>query len=185
MRHQIRYGLLQPFLTGSIFSDGLGRTCGEEIIPDGIPFPLEVAGLGGNGNHHVLIRNHDAQLPSRSVTAKRIVGAPPELKAIALSAIDSNLGMRFLLIRHLLACCLFHPCLCDQLLAIPLALLEVELTELGDVFRTKLQAVATEGITLRAAVPLRILNLKGSNNRGFRYSSVVCRVTLVMIAESV
>ncbi len=146
---------------------------------------MEVAGLGRDGDHHVLIRNHDAQLAAGPVAAKRIVSAAPELKAVALLPIDADLGVGFLLVRHLLGRGLFDPCLRDQLFAIPFAFLQIKLTELGDVFRAKLEAIAAERIAFGAAVPSGFSIPSGSNNRGFRNSSVVWPVTLVTMAESV
>src|ERR1035437_3036748 len=136
--------LLELFLSGGIRRQRLGLKRRIEFIPDGIHFTLEVAGIGRDGNHRILVAYHGAELATGTVTAKRIMGATPELKAISLLPINGDLGVGILVIRDLLARGLFDPFFRDQLLALPLSLLQIKLAELRDVFRAKLKAIAAE-----------------------------------------
>jgi hypothetical protein len=165
--------LLHFFLPGGIFRQRLVCKRREEVIPDGVHLALEVAGVGGVNNHRVLVGNDDAELATRAVAAKGIVGAAPELEAVTLLPVDADFGMRFLIVGNLLAGCLFNPFLRNQLLAVPLSFLQVELAKFGDVFGADSALVAHSGLSIPS----------GSNNRGVSNSFEVWPVTLVTMAE--
>lgn len=61
---------------------------------------------GRHGNHHILIGHHDAELTARTIAAKGIMGATPELKTIALLAIASPTTVALkLLLTEFSTCC--------------------------------------------------------------------------------
>lgn len=74
--------LLQLVLTGGIRREGLVFDRGKKMFPDGVQFALHVAGVRGDGDHHVLIRHDHAELTARAVATIGVVAASPELKAI-------------------------------------------------------------------------------------------------------
>src|SRR5712671_37309 len=59
MGFQICNCLLQLFLSFGISRQRLGLEGRIQTIPDGIHLALEVAGVGSDGEHRVLVRNHD------------------------------------------------------------------------------------------------------------------------------
>ena len=84
MSFQVSDLLLQLFLSSGIITQRLGLEGWIQFIPDGIHLALEVAGVGGDGDHGIFVRNHDAELAVGAVTAKSFMRAAPELKAITL-----------------------------------------------------------------------------------------------------
>src|SRR5262249_7176311 len=106
------------------------------------------------GHDGVLIRHHDAELAERAVSPVAVISTSPELIAVALipialgiAAVGDLLGSRHL-----------NPVARHQLLAVPLAALQVQLSELGNVFRPTPQTVPAERDPLRARSPSGIFN---------------------------
>src|SRR6266446_840323 len=85
--------LLQRRLSCGIIRQRLGLKGRIEFVPDGIHLALEVAGVRRNGDDRIFIGNHDAELAVGAVSAKGIMRATPELKAITLHPIYANFGV--------------------------------------------------------------------------------------------
>ncbi len=89
MRHQIRNGLLQLFLSGDIGGDRIGSEDGEQVIPDGVQLVLKSVRVGSDCDHGILLGNHHAEPPGAAVAAKGPLGksfARPQGKRPASSA---------------------------------------------------------------------------------------------------
>ena len=119
MSHQVCDRVFQLLLTGAVIGESLAMKCRQQIVPYGIQFPLHVAGVGSDGYCHVLIGNHDDELTGGAIPTKRIVPAPPELKAIPLFPVRSYFCVTLIPVRYLLGCRLLDPVPGDQLLVIP------------------------------------------------------------------
>ena len=85
----------------------------------------------------------------RAIAAEAVVPGSPELIPVALVPVTG----RVTAIRHLERGCRFDPLGRQQLSAIPLSFLQIELAELCDVFGLQTQTIATDGGPLRAFQP--------------------------------
>src|SRR5690606_19265215 len=153
---QFRALLRQLLLRFRILRLGLVAERGKEMLPDQIELSLHVAGVGGHHDDDVLLRHHQAELAILAVAAIGAVPRAPELKAVALRPGGGFDRVRILLVLSLLAPRLADPLRRDDLLAVPLALLQVTLADLRDVFGLDVQAVPADRNPLRAFVPPRL-----------------------------
>ena len=112
----------------------------------------------GDGDHRVLLGQHDAVLAERPVAAVGPVPAPPELVAVALVPV----ALRVAAVGRLPGGGRLDPRRGHELLALPLALLQVELAELGDVLGADAQPVAAGRDALRAGLPGRVLDARAA-----------------------
>src|SRR4051812_18751510 len=128
------------------------------MVPDGIHLSAKAVRVGSDRDYGILLGNHDAELAGAAVAAKGVVRAAPELEAVTLRPVDADLRVSFLIVWDLLARRLFDPFFWEQLPAIPLSLLKIELAELRDVFRAEIETIAAERVAFGAGVPLRVFN---------------------------
>src|SRR5207244_5097254 len=98
--------------------------------------------------------HHDAELAVGAVAAVSAVPAAPELVAVTLVPV----ALRVAAVGGLPGRRRLDPRGRDQLPAVPLAFLKVQLAEFGDVLGADAQAVAAERDALRAGAPGRVLD---------------------------
>ncbi len=125
---------------------------GQEVLPHQVQHRLHVAHAAGDGDDGVLLGHHDAVLAEGPVAAVDAVAAAPELVAVALVPV----ARRVAAVRDLARGGRRHPLGGQEALAAPLALLQVELAEAGDVLGRHRQAEPAEGNALRGRVPRRV-----------------------------
>jgi len=110
---------------------------GQQMFPDEIDHSLHVERAARDRDDRVERRDDDAELAECAVAAKRIVAAAPELVGIALVPVTVLFELSEILPRSgrrldLEARRLLDPLARQQLLAIPAALLQIELAEFRD-----------------------------------------------------
>ena len=103
---------------------------GQYLVPDDIEDALEIADATGGSHNQLAGGVDDAELPEGAIAAEGMVPATPELEAVALFPV----GFLVHVIADLFAGSHGDPFGGDDLLALPLALLEVQLAEFGNVF---------------------------------------------------
>ena len=142
-----------------------GRLDGrQELVPDQVQDGLHVLDAAGDGDHGVLLGQHDAVLPEGPVAAIGAVAAAPELVAVALVPVAFGIAP----VGGLPRGGRLHPGRGDKLLALPLALLQVELAEPGDVLGADAQAETAGRNALGAGLPGWVFDSQGPNSRGRR-----------------
>src|SRR5205823_2412413 len=127
---------------------------GQQFVPDDVEFALHVVGVGGDGDDGILFGNDDAELAVGAVTAEGVVAAAPELEAVALVPIFGRVAA----IRNLSGSGLFDPRSWNELLASPLAFLQIEQAEFGNIFGADFQTKAASIDSLRTGGPFRIFD---------------------------
>ena len=137
---------------------GTARTWPAEGDPRRRHDDADVVGAGGHRQDGVELGHDDAELAERTVAAVRRCGGTARTGSRSPAASRSRSWSGIPGRWDLLARRLLDPFLRDQLLAVPFALLQVELAELGEVFGAEVEAAAAERVALGAAVPAGVLD---------------------------
>src|SRR5438132_1610470 len=99
------------------------------MFPDQIEDGLQIPNTTGDGDVRIFVRQDEAELTKGAVAAIAIMLATPKLIAIALLPIDVGAGV----IARLFGGRRSYPFAGDQLLALPISLLQIELAEVGNI----------------------------------------------------
>lgn len=130
---------------------------GEEVIPDEVEDGLHIGESGGDGDDGVVLREDDAVLAEGAVGAVGVVAALPELVAIALVPVAIGVAA----VGGLEGGGGVDVGFWEELFAVPGSVLEIELTEGGDVFGADAEAVAADGDSLGVGFPGGVLDAEG------------------------
>ena len=152
MRGEVRGGLLELCVFGGVRRERIFGKGGQQFLPHEVEFTLHLAGLCGDGDDSVVLRDHEADLTVAAVATEAVVLAAPELKAIALLPVRRFATGRFGIV-HVLRGGFCDPFFREQRLPVPVAALQVELTKFRDVLRADVQAISAEAVALRARIP--------------------------------
>ncbi|VXB73774.1 hypothetical protein FRIGORI9N_410010 [Frigoribacterium sp. 9N] len=121
---------------------------GQQVRPRRVEHGLHVERLAGQGEHDVVFGQHDGELSVGAVAAVAVAGHP-ELEPVALRPV----GVRLARVRDVRARGLGDPLARQQLHAVPLALLQVQLAEGGDRVGGGVQSAEAELAAGRVALP--------------------------------
>ena len=136
----------------------------QKFIPDEVEDGLHVLEAASDGQHGILVGKDDAVLPKRSVAAIGPMAAAPELVTVALIPV----ALRVATVGGLPGSRGLDPFLGHELFPQPLALLQIELAETGDVLGADTQAIAAGRYALRTVSQVGFSMPRGSNRRGRR-----------------
>ena len=137
----------------------------QEILPNLVEHGLHILETTGDGQHGFLLREDEAELAERAIAAERAMSAAPELVAVPYRPV--RVGLRVAVVR-VRGRRFGDPLRCEDLRAVPFALLQVELAKPGDVLRSDVQAGSANVDSLRIGVPHRIGDAERLNSRGVR-----------------
>src|SRR5690606_1592243 len=149
--------------TFRIFYKRLIHNRRKNVLPCKIDFLLHVGGFRREHDDNFLLRNHDNKLSVGTISAERIVPRPPELITIALkpvAGITHRLCRRRCL--HDLSCCRRgNPFFWQNSPAVPLAIIQIKLSELRHSFRLNTQSPSAGIDTKRIDFRIYIADIKG------------------------
>ena len=136
---------------------------GQQVFPDQVDLALHIANVGGGDDHGIFLGHEDDVLTVCSVGTHAVVTAAPHLITVALQPV-AILHLHCLC--HILggfACgaaldvlggSILNPAGWQELLALPLSLLQQELAHLGQIFGLQEEAPSSSVDALRTLIPV-------------------------------
>src|SRR5687768_1858656 len=107
------------------------------MLPGPIQNGLHIGGPAGNRDNRILLRHHNTVLSERPIPAIGSMLTAPELEAISLVPVATGCRVA---VGNLGAGGGLYPLLGKQTLAVPDSLLQIELTESGNILRLDIQS---------------------------------------------